>query len=123
MGFIPTRSMRNRARRSYEELKSSIIQANKSGTGSLSNEFTTQRGLYASTSNDKPDFDNGCEVAEDATLFLARTAKFGDLGLGLYVSRQIVEARGGRVSAESDPGKGVRFRIELSRRIPPSANL
>jgi signal transduction histidine kinase len=35
------------------------------------------------------------------------------LGLGLYISKCIVEAHGGRIWAESDPGAGSRFRFEL----------
>ncbi len=34
-------------------------------------------------------------------------------GLGLAVCREIVEAHGGRVSWESDPGRGTRFRVRL----------
>lgn len=68
-----------RARISYEEFKSRIINANKSGTGSLSNEFTTQRALYAGTSNGKPDFNNACTDAADATPFLARNAEIREI--------------------------------------------
>jgi signal transduction histidine kinase len=35
------------------------------------------------------------------------------LGLGLYICREIVEAHGGRIHAESSPGKGSRFIVEL----------
>ena len=37
----------------------------------------------------------------------------GGLGLGLYVTRQIVEAHGGSIRAESEPGKGAAFIVEL----------
>jgi signal transduction histidine kinase len=36
------------------------------------------------------------------------------LGLGLYISRSIVESHGGRIRAESVPGKGSTFRFTLS---------
>lgn len=35
------------------------------------------------------------------------------LGLGLYISRQIAEAHGGRIYAESEEGQGSRFVLEL----------
>ena len=34
-------------------------------------------------------------------------------GLGLYISRQIVNAHGGRIWAESTPGEGAAFRFVL----------
>lgn len=35
------------------------------------------------------------------------------LGLGLYIARQIVEAHGGRIRADSEPGGGAAFTVEL----------
>jgi signal transduction histidine kinase len=35
------------------------------------------------------------------------------LGLGLFISRQIAEAHGGRISVESKPGEGAAFKVEL----------
>ena len=38
---------------------------------------------------------------------------YGGLGLGLYVSREIVAAHGGDVTARNDPGGGARFTVRL----------
>ena len=40
---------------------------------------------------------------------------YGGLGLGLYITRQIVEAFGGTVCATSEPGHGSTFVLELPR--------
>lgn len=37
----------------------------------------------------------------------------GGLGLGLYITKQIVEAHGGRIRLESEPGQGSTFIIEI----------
>ncbi|WP_257454726.1 PAS domain-containing sensor histidine kinase [Archangium lipolyticum] len=42
------------------------------------------------------------------------------LGLGLYISREIIERHGGSIQVESEPGKGATFVVTLPlRRTPP----
>jgi signal transduction histidine kinase len=49
----------------------------------------------------------------------SRSRDNGGTGLGLAIARAIVEAHGGRIHAESRPGQGASFRIELPGYTPP----
>lgn len=50
----------------------------------------------------------------------APTRHFGGLGLGLYVSVQILRVHQGSLRVESEPGKGACFIVELPRNARPS---
>ncbi|MDC0742526.1 AAA family ATPase [Polyangium mundeleinium] len=47
---------------------------------------------------------------------------YGGLGLGLYITRTIVEAHGGRIVLSSEVGKGSTFRVELPLSPDPSSS-
>ena len=61
--------------------------------------------------------DNGCGMSPEflqQSLFRPfQTTKKNGLGIGMFQSRMIVEAHGGRVEVESELGKGTTFRVFL----------
>ncbi len=44
--------------------------------------------------------------------------KYGGTGLGLVISRKLCQMMGGDVSADSEPGQGSKFRVELPSNVP-----
>ena len=71
------------------------------------------------------DYGVGIAPEDQARIFdrferLAPVRHYGGFGLGLWVTRQIVEAHGGTIRVWSQPGEGSRFTIELPR-TPPQA--
>ena len=67
--------------------------------------------------------DSGCGMSADfieRALFRPfQTTKENGLGIGMFQSKTIVEAHGGRIAVESEPGKGTTFRVFLPV-SPPS---
>jgi signal transduction histidine kinase len=60
--------------------------------------------------------DTGCGISEVARSKLFQvffSTKPGGNGLGLPTVRKIVEAHGGTIQCESEPGRGTRFTIRL----------
>ena len=41
------------------------------------------------------------------------TTKAGGTGIGLYVARSIIEAHGGDIQVDSEPGHGTCFQVQL----------
>jgi signal transduction histidine kinase len=68
--------------------------------------------------------DNGCGMSAEFVrrrLFRPfQTTKQKGLGIGLFQSRMIAEAHGGRIEVESEPGRGTTFRVLLPLAPEPS---
>jgi signal transduction histidine kinase len=64
------------------------------------------------------DFGSGISKADQARIFnrferAGSIASFGGLGLGLYITRQIIAAHAGTIGIESEVGKGTTFIVDL----------
>jgi signal transduction histidine kinase len=58
--------------------------------------------------------DQGCGLADPAAVFEAfYTTKASGMGMGLAISRSIVEAHGGRIWASANQGLGTTFSFTL----------
>jgi len=77
----------------------------------------TDTGIGISARELERIFDRFYQV-EDAMI-----RRHGGIGLGLAIVKGMVELHTGRVWAESVPGRGSRFVVELPTRVPPAAAL
>jgi len=69
----------------------------------------------------------GIDPADQARVFerferAVSRRQYGGFGLGLWISRKIVEAHGGTISLMSQPGAGCTFSVELPRFANPGVN-
>ena len=72
--------------------------------------------------------DEGIGIApDDLTRIFSRFERaapirqYGGLGLGLFISKHIVEAHGGGIAVSSKVGQGSTFVVELPRHLTPGA--
>jgi signal transduction histidine kinase/PAS domain-containing protein len=86
---------------------STTIEAGVETDGDTARLFVRDRGMGIAPG----DQDRIFERFERA----ASSKHFGGLGLGLYITRQIVEAHGGTIRVASTPGEGSTFVVELPR--------
>jgi putative PEP-CTERM system histidine kinase len=70
--------------------------------------------------------DNGCGMSDEflhhALFRPFQTTKQNGLGIGMFQSKMIVEAHGGRIAVASQPGKGTTFQVFLRAPEPARAN-
>ena len=57
------------------------------------------------------------EAPEDATERAAAGPHYGGLGLGLYITHQIVQALGGEIRVQSTLGEGALFEVTLPQHL------
>jgi PAS domain S-box-containing protein len=79
------------------------------------------RGDSQSVSLQVTDHGIGIDPEQQDRLFgrferLVPVRHYGGFGLGLWISRQVVEAHGGRIQVSSEPGRGATFVVTLPKR-------
>jgi signal transduction histidine kinase len=106
-----------------DNLISNAIKYSPHG-GPVDVELTSNGGLLLLTVRDHGIGMSGDDVDRLFTRFFrAREAEelsIQGVGLGLSIVKRIVESHGGRVSAESRPGEGSTFRVELPADAAPA---
>lgn len=86
-----------------EDEDSLIISVHDSGVGIPRDQLDAVFGLFYQ--------------AEDPV-----SRRTGGMGLGLYISKEIITRHGGRIWAESEPGMGTTFSFTLPRKRPSAAS-
>jgi len=80
-----------------------IREINKQGNGSIIQFSVIDTGIGISEESINKIFDSFSQASSDTT------RKFGGTGLGLTISKQLVELQGGTIGVKSEPGKGTSF--------------
>jgi len=120
-----------RIRRAIRELVQNAIKFTPDGGRIVVRTGTTQEGVFVSVEDNGigiPEreqehiFEKFYEVQDSLYHSSSKTAFMGGgLGLGLNIVKTIVEAHGGRVTVESEVGKGSRFTIYLPTAPPETS--
>lgn len=108
---------RTRVQQILLNLLGNAIKFTERGHVALEVEALAPQGVRFSVADSGP----GLDPEQQARLFRrfeqadgARTAsRYGGSGLGLAISQELAAAMGGRITVESEPGKGARFVVEL----------
>ncbi|RKH73326.1 PAS domain S-box protein [Corallococcus interemptor] len=95
-----------------------LTNAMKYGAGSpIRMEVTSHDGMARLIVTDHG---MGIPIESQARIFerfeRASSRNYGGLGLGLFITRRIIEAHGGSIRVESEPGHGAKFIVELPPR-------
>ncbi|MFL6858580.1 MAG: ATP-binding protein, partial [Allosphingosinicella sp.] len=105
---------RKRLRQALDNLLRNAIAYTQKGGRILLHGAGNRKEAEITVSDDGP----GIDPADRARVFdrFHRTAEGGELGLGLPLARQFVEAHGGRVELLSEPGQGTTVTFRLPRK-------
>ena len=105
-----------------ENLLSNAIKYGAGGTPIVVEIDTTSVDIVVSVTNEGP----GIDPTELPHLFnrfyrVEGGTRMKGVGLGLYIARELIEAHGGHMAAESTPGEKTTFRFTLPRTSPVAA--